>query len=259
MKIVHTGDMHLHDWRFGDPSEIEAHARRVVKSIIENEDAADTVVCDTGDMMQHGGQEECDAVRRVYEPLLNHGFQIVACPGNHDLWWNGLGGRLLNRFLGGYPKDDEFDALASDLMRREVDGWPVAFRRGPVVFIAANSSHRHTYLASGYLGEEQIDYIADTVRTCHNVGVAPVILVHHCLSGGQRSKRLQDRRELGDALEEAGGVSLILSGHLHEANSWSGVFGADRLVSTPAMVESKKYRRLECADGRWSEEWVEVV
>ena len=233
--IVHITDAHIDDPR----REPNAHLRlrRIAETIAEQEDRDRTVICDTGDLGWSMASTEADKIRWALAPV--YGWRMIFSQGNHDHgpWGLVRWGR----------RSDHWRDLVAGLTGHDPPEAPEIEVRSfaGVDFIAANSAHDQSFLARGKLGEEQIENIAQACGRARRAKKKSVLLIHHCPSGGNATKRLSDRRELGEALDSVGGVDLMLTGHLHRDREWSGVFGAGRLISTgPATETPIWYRRV---------------
>lgn len=245
MMIAHFSDAHVLDPRFPDGAHDRLHD--LCRRIAEEEDRRSTVVCVTGDLGWDMSAEEARLIVEAMEPL--RGWKVLHAKGNHD-----HGPLGLVRRTGAVER---WRAMVDDMTGYLPGEYPsaryVAFQG--VAFIVANSSWDQTFLARGRIGELQIKAIARGVERARKMGLRLVLMLHHCPSGGDRTKRLSDRDEFGAALEEVGGVDLMLTGHLHRAKEWRGVYGADWLISAPAATEDGRYRKIWWDGARLRWEW----
>lgn len=104
-------------------------------------------------------------------------------------------------------------------------GWPWLARRGPVSFIGLCSAvPTKPLLASGRLGDEQLQKLDELLAAEGHAGQLRVVLLHHPVVDGAVSARkaLRDRAGLREVLARRG-AALVLHGHAR----WS------RLESVP--------------------------
>lgn len=254
MTIVHLADLHLDDPKH-DVTAGDGHA--LVSSIIDREDPGKSIIVDTGDWTGSGDALEVDTVIPVVSRLPEAGFTVLIAPGNHDVGLRGLklqpsSVREFHRLKDHYatmPEGAEYP------YRHDVGDISIIVADTTVVTTDADD----TLLSGGHLGGDQIDEIGDLVEEADGT---VVLATHHCPSaaadGLDWEKVLGDRDELADRLGEAGGVDVWLTGHLHQAASWSNVYGADRLLGSPMSAKEKTYRRMTWNGDRLESEWIQV-
>ena len=250
--IIHLTDAHIKDPR--RKKGAHQRLRRVAAHIAHTEDLDRVVVCDTGDMGWSMTPEEARKIRWALDPIAGK-VRVLASQGNHDHGPKGLVRRNRNSEIW----HDLIEDVTGLAPARSPKVMVQRFKK--TIFIVANSAHEQTFLARGVLGSDQIDEIKSHVEKANRWAQRSVLLMHHCPSGGNPTKRLSDRHELKAALVEAGGVDLMLVGHLHHDREWSSAFGARRLLSSaPITGEPMRYRRLSWDPDhkRFTSEWVDV-
>ena len=245
--IAHITDLHIADPRH-DVTLDDGH--RLVDAILA--DDIDVVV-DTGDVVGGGLFDEYQQALEVTIRLAESDVDYLVGPGNHDLSYP----------QGSGPTDNMRDnwewyhaQVGSHF--RAYEAWPHAVTYDDCIIVMLDTCASGTALARGVVGDAQIN----TLHTIVADADRPVILAgHHCPSADARgldwSLALTDRDEIGEALEQAGGVDGWLTGHLHQTCEWSGVFGAEYLLASDMSTAAGGYRRLWWDGGlRW--EWRSV-
>lgn len=252
--IVHLTDLHLDDPKH-DVTSGDGHA--LVTSIIHREVPDQTVIVDTGDWTGSGNSLQVDTVIPIVSRLREEGFEIVITPGNHDVGLQGL--KLQPSSVREFHRlRDNYSTMP------ESAEYPYRYRAGDLTIIVADTTvvttdADHTLLSGGHLGDDQIAEITEMVDEASG----PVVLAtHHCPSaaadGLDWEQVLGDREQLAERLGEVGGVDVWLTGHLHQAESWSNVYGADRLMGSPMSAKEKVYRRLTWDGEQLDWKWIEV-
>ncbi len=168
----------------------------------------------TGDLTHLGLQDE---YRRAAEflGLLGPPERLTAIPGNHDAYvasaW-GNGRNLWESCLVG-------DNVHSAGEKPEIS-FPCIRERGEVVLIGLSTAHPCLpFLATGTLGEEQLEHLEVLLNEYGSRQQCRVILIHHPPVPGVISwrKRLTDYRAFCDLLQRQG-AELVLHGHAHIAS-----------------------------------------
>ena len=248
--IIHITDAHIRDPR--RPDDAHKRLRQVFEHIARTEDPDRTVICDTGDLGWSMTKGEAEEIVWAFAPVRGW-WRILCSQGNHDHGPKGLFWRRKN-------SDRWYDLVEDVTGSRPPHAPEIVVRRfRRTAFISANSARDQTFLARGKLGEDQIKNICAAVENANRRGQRSVLMLHHCPSGGNATKRLSDRRDLGEALKGVGRVDLMLTGHLHQDRQWSNILGSSRLISSaPITEEPMRYRRIWWAHGRIVMEWVDV-
>lgn len=253
MKIIHLSDLH-----YGQPGSTTQNAR-VINALLERPDISECIVIITGDVVDTPEDTIYRTATSALRQLSEACAELVMVPGNHDLSTKGVTPHLTAHIKWGAHVEN---------LTKQRPAYPSMRVDGGVAIISIDTNreppgiHRLTQniTATGYVGPDQIEAVAGMVQWARRLSIPTVIALHHCPSGGDPLLRLHDRRELGDALEAAGGVDLILSGHLHQKCEWSNVIGARLLISSPKSPDAQGYRVLWWDEDRrrfvW--EWVEV-
>ncbi len=162
----------------------------------------------TGDLTHVGLPQEF-AQAADWLASLGEARDVAVIPGNHDAcvavpWALGLG--------------QWADYLASD--EGGAGEFPSLRVRGDCAFIGLSSAcPTPPLMASGSLGGQQLEALADALRVTRERGLFRVVFVHHPPLPGLEKwrKRLTDAPALQQVLQD-NGAELVLHGHGHRAH-----------------------------------------
>lgn len=183
--------------------------------------AADHVVV-TGDIVNISLPNEFAAARRWLD-TLGSPEAVTVVPGNHDAYVAVPWTRSLAQWEPFMCGDGQNETTP--------DGFPFVRRRGPLALIGlSTSAPTGPALASGTLGQRQIDAMSECLDRLSAEGRFRVLLIHHPPqpSTGARRKRLTDAESFRKALMKTG-AELILHGHDHRFR-FAELAGRDGLV-----------------------------
>lgn len=252
MKLIHIGDLH-----FGQDGAVQGNAP-ILNHIANRDDIGDLIVIDTGDTVDNPSADIYRTATSAQRQVADRCRRLFKVPGNHDFDLAGLTDSSGARELW----DRHMISLTG-----ERPFYPSMHIIGGIAFILVDTCRPPTgrwerlasqVTATGLVGDDQIEEVAEMVRVAKGRGLPVVLPLHHCPSGGDPMLRLADRRDLGDALEAVGGVDLILSGHLHQKGAWSHVYGARYLLSAPKTRDGGGYRVVTWDGKKFCWEWVGV-
>lgn len=166
----------------------------------------------TGDLTNISLPAEFAAARDWLDAFGAPG-EITVVPGNHDYYVR--------------HRDENPHTLWADYMRGD-DGatFPFLRRRGPLAIIGLSSAIATApFMATGALGQAQVDHFATLLASLEGEDVFKVVLVHHPPVGkrGDRFKRLIDA-DAFRRIVKAHGAHLVLHGHdhMHSVNYLDG-------------------------------------
>ncbi len=161
----------------------------------------------TGDLTQAGLKSECEAARDWLANFAEH-RRVCVIPGNHDSI------RLNSQLNGGQRA--EWEALWVPYMGAGA-AFPYLKVFARVAFVGLSSAvPTAPFLASGRLGQKQLQDLVRILRDCREQGLFRVLLVHHCPLPSLDSPRrgLTDAVGLCEVIAEVG-AELVLHGHNH--------------------------------------------
>ena len=135
---------------------------------------------------------------------LGSARDVTLVPGNHDIYVREAAA-LAARQWGAHMSDDSGQ-----------EGFPFVRRRGDVALIGLSSGvPTAPFLATGWLGTNQLAELAAVLNRLKQEAVFRVILIHHPpVSNAARHKRLLDAPVLKRVIA-AHGADLLLHGHDH--------------------------------------------
>jgi 3',5'-cyclic AMP phosphodiesterase CpdA len=205
------------------------HRRDVLHTLVEDLKAsAPDHIAVTGDLVNIALPVEYGTARAWLESV-GPPDHVTLVPGNHDIYVRGTAGharRLWDEYmrgdLGGAPTPHPF---------------PFVRRRGPVALIGVSTAlPTFPLLATGHVGAEQIQRLADILARLKQESAFRVVLIHHPPAGKWHwQKRLVDAPEVRRVLKEHG-ADLVLHGHDHvHAVEWiEGPSGRIPVVGVPS-------------------------
>ena len=214
MKIIHISDLHY-------PKTEKT--LKLVEQIIKHYEKLTikpTVVI-TGDILESSTRKKhFKEARLILKKLVDDGYLLLLCPGNHDVKFEGLG-PMIN---GGIRFNNFFSSLLpQDLnLYGEEDNnlldYPICHHSHNHFFIGLNTLEKERgFGATGELGEEQINELTillQEIRADNEQANIIIYLHHHPLKFSYRPElmKLKDKEELLSAIQ---GVNVLLFGHLH--------------------------------------------
>lgn len=232
--LLHWSDLHI-----GRGHTEKRRLRRLVLHTLDNYDPATTAIVITGDLTDDGTSEQYAAVLDELWPL-RRGFLVEIQPGNHDF-----------KLAGNYPMGDEVDAFWS--FRHQLTGatrsigYPYVNQFGGVQIIGLDSCTEALdvdMLARGKLGYAQLQQLAGYLEMGQRAGLHNVVCLHHHPFDRGIALDLVDSDELLATLSHR--CDLLLFGHKHEWDAWSGLYGVGRMLAADKTTTSMRYREIDC-------------
>lgn len=245
MKIAHLSDLHIKD------EESKFAAKELVADIMVRFRPGEIVVAVTGDIIDSPSFEEWTMAEDVFAVLVEDGYLVIFCLGNHDVAWQGLDDR--DRFVQlAYGWLDRVAGLVVDDR-----SWPVVYNVGSdLAIISVNSNAGDNSLATGSVGYAQRIRVAKECHRAKTAGRQVVVLMHHHPMSKNLTLRLEDASDLLHTVSHR--ADVLLFGHLHIAAAWSDVWGIGRIYAADKSTESMRYRLLEFSEGVWRDRWVVI-
>ena len=206
----------------------------------------------TGDIMNLGLPAEFP-IARAWLESLGQPHNVSFVPGNHDAYVKGSMPWLTETFAPWTAGDGGAHTH-----------YPYLRVRGDIALIGLSSGiPTAPFIASGRLGREQCEALAQLLDDARQKGQARVVLIHHppYRKGATPGRGLSDNRQFGDVIARHG-AELILHGHNHRsmvahlagpdgdvpvvgAGSASAVPGSARHLATYHLYE------VDRIGGRW--------
>ena len=214
MKIIHISDLH-HGAHSGCEKLID-----LIISEYKNE-ATKPIVILTGDLVDSSLQKsEMREIKLILKKLVDDGFKLLMCPGNHDLKRAGGTGNprksiyIFNKYFKdlipkglNYKGEEDNDLL----------NYPLIHKIDNHFFIGLNSLEGKPLLTLGELGKNQRAELKHDIETIRKKESDPVIIVYLHNNPFRFDYRydflkLLDRKKFRTIVK---GVNVLLSGHWH--------------------------------------------
>jgi len=233
-RIIHLSDLH-----FGahDPRLAAAVEARI------DEEKPDLVVI-SGDFTQRARTGQFEQACAFLTRLRDHGHEVLAVPGNHDV-----------------PLYDVLRRFLSPLARykRFIDDVLCPFIELPGIAVLGINTARSLTFKDGRISHEQMEFIRETFARTDPDDMR-VLVTHHPMFAlpvgdtGEMGEAV-GRQELAlDAIADAG-VDLLLAGHNHRASTHSArdlvtragsalVVQAGTATSTRTREEAQSFNRI---------------
>ena len=165
----------------------------------------------TGDLIVISLEREFEPARAWLE-TLGTPKDITVVPGNHDAYV-GATAEHSGKHWGEFMTNDAVAVLVGEEIR-----YPFVRRRGPVALIGLSTAvPTLPFMATGELGEEQLERFARTMAELKNEDRFRVVLIHHPPKSSPQTyfRRLTDARKFRAVLKEHG-AEMVIHGHNHE-------------------------------------------
>lgn len=185
------------------------HRRDVLHALVEDMKAnAPDHIAITGDLVNIALPVEYGTARAWLESV-GPPDRVTFVPGNHDVYVRATAGHA-RRLWNEYMRGDEGGAPPAP------DPFPFVRRRGPVALVGVSTAlPTFPLLATGKIGAEQTERLADILARLKQEAVFRVVLIHHPPAGkGHWQKRLVDAPAFRSVIEEHG-ADLVCHGHDH--------------------------------------------
>lgn len=195
----------------------------------------------TGDLTDNGAEEEYHRVVALLRPLVEDGFTLAPCPGNHDA---GLKG---NSFMTSARVDFQRHVLgelmgiarARSSSDRMDELYPLVTRGSDAVLVGLDTANREGMLASGRVGRHQLERLREIVAE-HDPDKGLLVYLHHHPFERRRSMRVEDADALLDALD--GRADALCFGHRHEWGKWPGYRNIGVVLASGKSTKHKRRR-----------------
>lgn len=213
------------------------HRDFVLEALIEDLPASGAgQIAISGDMTHIGLPSEIAEAARWLE-RIGPPDRVSLVPGNHDAYaasglpdpWEAWSAYLESRDAAGLAVGDGVGA----------ERFPTARRLGPVAIVGASSARPTApLLATGRLGQRQLERLASVLRVLGEEGAFRVLVVHHppLPVGQSRRRQLDDAAALRKVLARHG-AELVLHGHTHRT-SFAEVPGPDAPIPVVGVPSS---------------------
>jgi 3',5'-cyclic AMP phosphodiesterase CpdA len=205
------------------------HRRDVLHALVEDMKATGPDhIAITGDLVNIALPVEFAAARAWLESV-GPPDRVTLVPGNHDIYVRATSGQA-RRLWNAHMRGDEGAPPTPH-------HFPFVRRRGPIALVGVSTAlPTFPLLATGKVGPEQTERLADILARLKQEPVFRVVLIHHPPAGKAHwQKRLTDAPAIRRVLEEHG-AELVIHGHDHlHAVEWiEGPAGRIPVVGVPS-------------------------
>lgn len=233
MNIIHISDLH-----YGATGE---KTEKLVDKIINHykEIEVKPLIINTGDLVEDGKKWQMRKCKKILNRLIDEGFEMLICPGNHDIKNNGY-----LPIIKGLKRFDEYFAellpANSNFYGHEDNNlldFPIVNNYNEFYFIGLDSNEKQRGIgAKGELGSAQLRELNETIEEIRiaNLRAKIIVYLHHnpfryninlpWLFDYENMKLIK-RKQFLETIK--GKIDVLLFGHAH----WY-----DRLVN-----DEKKY------------------
>jgi len=184
-----------------------SHLPEIVAELIQHihEAEPDHIVV-TGDLVNIALPQEIETARLWLE-RLGEPADVTVIPGNHDAYVPGALAQTRRQWRDFMTGDHDPSSVV----------FPFVRHRGPIAIIGVNSARATApFMATGHLGERQLEMLRLTLRQEHRHEKFRVVLLHHppAPETRHRTQRLVEADAFLKVIAEEG-AELVLHGHLH--------------------------------------------
>ncbi|MEZ4392590.1 MAG: metallophosphoesterase [Polyangiales bacterium] len=238
MRIAHLSDPHLLDlggvppWRLIFNKRLTGYANLRLKRGHAHRPAFVDAILDevrgvhpdhvaiTGDLTNLALEPEFERALRAVRALGRSPHDVSVVPGNHDVYT--AGAQRASRFMKYFGEYASSDPGLDRSVQHPSGRFPFLRVRGVALIVGLSSAvSRLPLVASGWVGEAQLDALASALRDPALRDLTPVVLAHHPAINPESALRramrgLVDADALRDALLGRPDA-LSLHGHLHRS------------------------------------------
>ena len=246
IRFIQLSDLHIH----GSNKKIDnVNTEKVVTYIGERYSGLKKkdkpIVLITGDITDDGKKSQYKSAVKLIQPLVDGGFRVLACPGNHDY---GLAGNFYTE------KSQQLfqDYILADLLGIKKAGrsdvkmekiYPTVDKINGFLFIGVDSvvsnEEELLHFASGEVGNDQRDKLAAILTDPVHSDKRKVVYFHHHPFYRNILKKIV--LELDDAKEVmrilGGRVDFLCFGHKHVSDVWPAEHGIDWILASGKSTE----------------------
>ena len=258
-RFVHLSDLHI---RRHDGADENRAVGRIVEHIQRRyTGSADLpVILITGDITDDGDEGQYANAVELLRPLVRDGFDVLACPGNHDygplgnVYTEAAQARFQQAILGellGLPS-----ARASGVTMEDL--YPMVHRRGDVLYVGLDSvvgkEDETLHFASGEVGAVQRQRLREILVSQPSATI--VTYFHHHPFNRRSVMEMDDAREVMRLL--AGTTQFLCFGHDHVAESWSAAHDIEWIMASGKSTERNGRGKLQYREATLVEDGHEV-
>lgn len=195
----------------------------------------------TGDLTDNGSEAEYHRAVSLLRPLVDDGFTLTACPGNHDAGLKGnsfmTSARVdFQRHVLGELLGIERARTASDRMN---ELFPLVVQGPDAVLVGLDTANDEGMLASGRIGARQLEMLRELVAE-RDRSKGLLVFLHHHPFDTRRSMRVEDADALLDVLD--GQADVLCFGHRHEWGRWTSYRNIGVVLASGKTTKQERRR-----------------
>ncbi len=238
VKFLHIGDLHLHKSNNNEDNKNSIKVIDYIREHYSNDPDGKPVILQIGDLVDDGAEKQYKNAVEIFEPLVEEGFKILACPGNHDYGYRGniyteKSQSLFQEYILVNLLKNE-DAQKPGVKMEDL--YPMVDEINGVLFIGVDSvvgsEDKFLHFASGQVGEPQRNKLAEILS--ENSDKKIVLYFHHHPFCQEKwihklTHDMDDSREVMRLLSNQ--VDMLCFGHEHVPEIWNGESGIDWILA----------------------------
>ena len=212
MKIIHISD--LHHPKFNK-------AEKLIGKIIEHYQNIDIkpIVIISGDLVNTVDEKCYSEIKGILQKLKSAGFDLLLCPGNHDLKLKGSLSSITDKQRKLF-RDSFFDLLPkSSSVSNDLYHYPLVNKYENHYFIGLDSNTSGKRTAKGLIGTKQLNLLENLLSEIktENENAKIILYLHHFPFGMNKLASwwflLRDGNKLLEVIKNK--VNVVLFGHIH--------------------------------------------
>ena len=251
--FIQLSDLHISS---DNSSDENIALRKIVTGVLDRFVDHKPVVMLTGDLVDDGSEDQYSCAIEILKPLVDEGFKLLACPGNHDY---GPKGNIYteaaqNRFQQFILRDLLDEPSADDNNNIMEDLYPHVYTEGDVIFygidtvVAAEDDFMH--FAAGEVGDVQLDKFK-TELALSSMDKIKVAYMHHHPFYRMVGLQMKDAQKVMEVMDK--NVDILCFGHKHVPEVWldraeiNWILAADKTTRLQA-TKTYDFRHVEILD-----------
>jgi 3',5'-cyclic AMP phosphodiesterase CpdA len=252
VKFLHIGDLHLHTSNEKEDNKNWIKVRDYILEHYANEPNEKPIIVQIGDIVDDGSEKQYKNAVETFKPLVENGFKILACPGNHDYGFRGnvyteKSQALYQKYILGELLNNE---QARDGNVKMEDLYPMVDEINDVLFIGVDSvvgnENQLLHFASGEVGDEQRKTLAKLLAE-HSGKKIVVYFHHHPFCQEKWTHKLthdiDDSRKVMRLLSSQ--IDMLCFGHEHKPEIWNGESDIDWILAAGKTSSLNKMGKLQ--------------
>ena len=250
-KFIQLSDLHIRSKKTADEN---IALNKIVKGILKKHSNQPPIIILTGDIVQDGKKSQYKCAVKLLKPLVDAGFKLLACPGNHDY------GRRGNFYTEKAQHNFQKFILRDLLGHEEANNptnimetlYPHIYETSDAIFIGLDSvealENSPLHCAAGKIGHEQLAILKDYLNA-DTLDKARIVYFHHHPFYRVIGLQMTDAQEVLQVME--GKVDILCFGHKHVPEIWQDIqkikwiLASDKTTRLQPSTQTYDYRCIE--------------